>query len=198
MKLTIKTLLALTVLFTASYAQASPVALDVTNHSESDLRAVLWGGLAETDFVYDDGMRTWQSSWQSDFWSLQATIIEEYRMGAMLATLKVEAQHLTGLHDGEVAPGFVLDTMHINLTGDPRFAISAEPVRISNKIHPGAVEHHDVLHTFVMDLDQNLPGLLSGDGQIYAVIEAAHVMPEPATLVLIGVGALALAGCRKR
>ncbi|HHT9153310.1 MAG TPA: PEP-CTERM sorting domain-containing protein [Candidatus Hypogeohydataceae bacterium YC40] len=119
--------------------------------------------------------------------------------------LSSEARRVTPakeLHTGEVSPGLLLSGInlgidHGNLNGNPHPSLKDGPQDRSDKLlHPGSINHPDILESYVDDLNGSLAGFLTADNQLSARFDMHHT-PEPSTLILLSSGLVGIIGLKR-
>ena len=117
--------------------------------------------------------------------------------------LNVTGRHLKrpagAEHKGEVDRGLLLGGggkgFYTNISGLDPYEQPGSPDRADWLIHPGSTNHYDFMFSHFDDLNGNAAGFLTADRQLSVRIDFFHaVVPEPSTIVLIGLGLIAAAG----
>ena len=99
-------------------------------------------------------------------------------------------------HNGEVDPGLLLGTggkgSYVNVSGLSPYEQPGSQDRTDRLIHPGSIDHYDTMISHFDDLNGNAAGFLTADRQISVRIDFYHVVPEPSSLALFGMGLMAV------
>ena len=198
----------LMVLLRSSPAQAIPLSLALTIDDKTKGRAVLSGVVAESFAAFPPNTpETFDIPKTGTNWYVEATIFrylfDNPRGKGIDYNVAVRARHITdpAPHTGETSPGLFLggglEVHHGSVAGNFPFGDLGPQDRKHQLIHPGSVDHYDVLSSHLDDLNDDKRGFLTADGQISDRIDLAHT-PEPLSAVLFGSGLLGLLGSRRK
>ena len=189
----------LLLLLVPSSAYAVPISLQLTVDELTQGLAVLSGDIDDTfsePTLLSVGLLTAGTNWEVRA-NISRNILLEY-------DIQIQARHTSNPapHPGEATPGLLLggggEVKHFNIVGNNPLVAPPGPQDASHQlIHPGSVDHYDVLKSHIDDLNGVAPGFLTADNQLSVRITLAHT-PEPATLALFGAGLMGLGGFRKK
>lgn len=188
--LLIRSICATILLFTIKLSYAIPINLQLTIDEPTRGLAVLSGVMDQNLFPRENNAWKWQNfEVTGEYWWVNFAMFwdkehEYYFVESILA------QHLDAPHPGEVDPGLIWQLTgagsHFN-DGDAWF--NSIPAA---QIHPGSMDHYDLLSFHVDDLNGSGSGFMDSFNQFSATITLTHRVPEPPVLLLLLPGLLIL------
>ncbi len=194
-------------LITSTPASALPLVLQLTIDDLTKGRAVLSGNIDDTfadPAKIEADFPKIGTNWEVNARLLKVTLQRNTEKPVVNYDLFINARHISNPapHPGEATPGLLLGgstgLAHNSIRGNNPDVFG--PFGLQNNsaelIHPGSIDHTDVLKSHLDDLNGAAPGYLTADNQLSARIDLAHT-PEPSSLFLLGYSLLGLAGFQR-